>query len=482
MKNNYLNKIFIILLLFISSYPIFSQTNASADLIKYWFYRDRLNKYFVVPGEKIGESQVVCVRNAIDGDDPDSTNIGKHQNIDYGQHGTYQGLYIGVLATEYYLLSENGQTADAANTYNELYEALYAVKAYMDSLAKPYWSKPGLFDGFFVRETVPCDFLNPTAPDGITINGKKHLDLLNKHLTSADSWNPSTNTFGSFQQGHPGYADYRTNSWCLTNYSVPVDNDSPQHPESMSQDDAVRILIGLSLAVKLTPNASTCQTLAKVMSDNILTHALNLDLEYNSEPYVIYEPDGSVVGQTPTWNPIKYLHNLTSAGGVTWPLGPGLFSAGYQITGNSIYTHFPSIWESHHTPFAVYMKLLDEAAQQIVFHFPSGQESGGLKATLLALGDYTSERIYMSTRNKDWDTFYILLWEVINGKKRSHHNQVKLLNRSINQLEFAPCEGPYCYSKFIYSGKGEKERRSLCRLGLGNDYRWFKDLNAQDGG
>ena len=40
--------------------PSFSQM--STDFIKYWYYRNRL-KYSVVPGEKIGESQIVCVRN-----------------------------------------------------------------------------------------------------------------------------------------------------------------------------------------------------------------------------------------------------------------------------------------------------------------------------------------------------------------------------------------------------------------------------------
>ena len=123
MKKNtiffYLKQIFLSLLLLVNTIPSFSQV--STDLMKYWYYRNRL-KYFVVPGDKIGESQIVCTRNKIyNWPSSDNPNDSLKKNIDYGQHGKHQGLYIGTLATEYYLLKENGQTDDATNTLNELY-------------------------------------------------------------------------------------------------------------------------------------------------------------------------------------------------------------------------------------------------------------------------------------------------------------------------------------------------------------------------
>jgi len=40
----------------------FPQENLRENLLKYWYYRDRL-KYFVVPGTNQGESEIVCLRN-----------------------------------------------------------------------------------------------------------------------------------------------------------------------------------------------------------------------------------------------------------------------------------------------------------------------------------------------------------------------------------------------------------------------------------
>jgi len=91
---------------------LFSQIQT--DMIKYWYYRNRL-QYFVVPGDKIGESQIVCVRNSLTTDPYDVGN--KFKNVDYGQHGKYTGLYLGTLATEYYLLNNNGQYDDAVKIY-----------------------------------------------------------------------------------------------------------------------------------------------------------------------------------------------------------------------------------------------------------------------------------------------------------------------------------------------------------------------------
>ncbi len=115
MKNRtpYFIKALLIIILITNTQYIFSQS--STDLMKYWYYRNRL-KYFVIPSEKIGESQIVCTRNRKDGNIADD---GRYANIDYGQLGEHDGLYIAVLATEYYLLNKNGQTADAAKTIND---------------------------------------------------------------------------------------------------------------------------------------------------------------------------------------------------------------------------------------------------------------------------------------------------------------------------------------------------------------------------
>ncbi len=147
-------KIFLVILFICFSTLSFSQIQA--DMMKYWYYRERL-KYFVVSGDKQGESQIICVRNKINAEnDPGNNSLWK--NADYGQHGKHTGFYLGVLATEYYLLNKNGQYSDAAKTYNELYLALNAIKVYWDEQAEPFWGEDASFNGFFIRGNVPCDF------------------------------------------------------------------------------------------------------------------------------------------------------------------------------------------------------------------------------------------------------------------------------------------------------------------------------------
>ncbi len=61
----YFIKALIIILLIINNQFVFSQS--STDLMKYWYYRNRL-KYFVINGNKQGEGQIACIRNRIDED------------------------------------------------------------------------------------------------------------------------------------------------------------------------------------------------------------------------------------------------------------------------------------------------------------------------------------------------------------------------------------------------------------------------------
>ncbi len=158
--------IFILICLLMISATSFSQI--SNDMVKYWYYRNRLNKYFVIPGEQHGESQIICVRNVI----PSEWSYSHVDNVDYGQHGKYTGLYLGVLATEYYLLNKNGQYGDANKTRQELLYALNAIKVWWDEDAEHYWplknycnpEEPTIylnnFNGFLTRGNVPCDFFN----------------------------------------------------------------------------------------------------------------------------------------------------------------------------------------------------------------------------------------------------------------------------------------------------------------------------------
>lgn len=102
--------------------------NAEQNFFKYWKYRDRL-KYFVVPGYNKGESTIAAMRNRFGEAAGDDAQI---KNIDFYQHGVVFGYYLGMLATEYKVLSNNGQTASAQNTQNEINAALNQLKNRFD--------------------------------------------------------------------------------------------------------------------------------------------------------------------------------------------------------------------------------------------------------------------------------------------------------------------------------------------------------------
>ena len=53
----------IFLIIFVNVYINTFAQSGSENMLKYWHYRNRL-KYFVIPGTKQGESEVIAQRNA----------------------------------------------------------------------------------------------------------------------------------------------------------------------------------------------------------------------------------------------------------------------------------------------------------------------------------------------------------------------------------------------------------------------------------
>ena len=129
----------------------------------------------VVNGIEKGEGQVAGIRNKLYWHFDE--NLGK--NLDFGQHNIYFGYYIGVLATEYYLLWLAGKIEDRNNTENELLNALNQWINYLDNCETLHYPpETNDDDGFFIRTDVdPINFFNPTLS-----SGQHHLSVLNKDL------------------------------------------------------------------------------------------------------------------------------------------------------------------------------------------------------------------------------------------------------------------------------------------------------------
>lgn len=126
---------------------------------KYWWYHYRLVNDFLVKGDCKGCSEPA---NERDYQTVDATGI-HTRTMKWGDQTISLGMYIGVLATEYRLLKNNGQPVDT--TVEELY---YALKAFnrLDEDAEEFYSSPGThphspydLNGFFMRDDVNGNFL-----------------------------------------------------------------------------------------------------------------------------------------------------------------------------------------------------------------------------------------------------------------------------------------------------------------------------------
>lgn len=488
--NYKLNKVYVVVL-FVCFYCAQSYGQITTDLIKYWYYRDRL-KYFVVPGEKYGESQIICIRNLINASNDPNNEINPKQwtNADYGQIGKHTALYLGTLATEYYLLKRNGQYDNAAKTAYELYLALFAIQEYWDKRAEDHWPdwQPNNsnftdpLNGFFIRGNVPCDFYaknNDNGYDhGYTVFGERHVDLLNKGLDSLSVFDPTAYRFknsnnGYLPLGHPGYIDHRTSDLCYGlayEHDVPNFGDDP-HPERMSQDEAIGLMLGMALTIKLTDDNipynqngtiinTYCRQRAIFLFDKIVRYCVNLDKINGDNSFRIFDPN----------------HSYDFTGSSTYTLGKGFIMAGHSVTGYD-YGHVNESWQN-------FMWMLLQT-----FGYTGGPKNSSMIGILGAIGNSwtnTYEGIENVSFYNNTETFYLLLWEVLNNLRPNDNKQTALLHKSLDQLDQAPCEGPFCYrsdyikvgNDWVHVGSGIYSDG----IGWASSYKWFKEQIFQNGG
>jgi len=454
-----MKKIFI-LILFTNIFSTSFSQNDVENMIKYWHYRERL-KYFIVPGIKQGESEVISTRNRMDDYYNNPTPPYTYKNSDIGQHGVYFGYYLSVLATEYRLLSDNYRTAEANNTLAELNLALDQFINYMDE-CEYYWNETNTVDGFFVRENVPCDFLDTNAANGISTTGKKHLDLLNKDLTPYNVWDDTNKTFRGLTRGHPGYSDFINAQMC---------SDSEDKKPPMSQDEAIGVLQGLALISKLCPSYEANRS--KDIACNIVTYIKNSYAAHGPLPWQIYTPiwgqtDGGGTGFS--WffaYPFEKVANKISSGCTTYEVGyPGELSWQAQkyirigpIFNQSMAATLAAMSKSWNIGITIKIGCCISwcppyTCLQIPIKIPA-----------------TGWGIKNSTKVNNNETFYLLLYEVLQNKSTSYLEQSKALT----QLNSAPCEGPYDYGDDIHP-------QNDIYGGWSSSYRWRDYIYEQQGG
>lgn len=394
MKAKNIKKLIVFSILIISGFLTNGQTINSEylDYQKYWYYRNRLD-YFIVPGADEGESMVAGIRNRLED--------GNIRSLSFGQHGVYYGYYLGVLATEYYILSNTGQ--DASQTVQELNFALNAYVEQMDKCEEKFFNSTDNYDGFFIRDNITCD-MNFV---------QSHSTELNKNLSESDTWD-------KFMDGRPGYID--AVQGCRENTPPPGRRADP-----MSQDEAIGLLKGLSLVYRCLPDNSTQKELSKEIALKIITKMWCMGA------WLIKDTEGKTV----------------DLGGIITTYAFSLSKVAEYFGQNHL-----CYWST--TDLSTYQTR--RLSWQAMQYFGVGAMNNSMTTTLAAICDcWTPEATnpitgpLMNTTDEglnfiggfdDWDAFYIMQWEFLQNKRSPYldKDDAKVM------LAMAPCEGPYCWS------------------------------------
>ena len=143
------------------------------NLKKYWYYKDRMKHYFVVPGDCYGCSMPLSTRNRTylnSQNDPINLNI-----ADGGDSPDNIGYYIGQLAAEYKLLIDNNQIIESEKTLEELFYAINQIN-YSDACEGHWpWNLLGLglndkIDGGCMRDYGDKKMLEDKLGPGMEID------------------------------------------------------------------------------------------------------------------------------------------------------------------------------------------------------------------------------------------------------------------------------------------------------------------------
>ena len=135
---------------------------------KYWNYRDRLLQKFVV--SQPASLNLPGTNLPANGYNPINTGWNPNK-LSFGDATVDLGYYIGILATEYYLLKNNN--LNTSQVEEELYRAIYTAYR-LDRYAERHFGYDeadntlNLNNGFFMRDDVHEDFAEYWAQHGYT--------------------------------------------------------------------------------------------------------------------------------------------------------------------------------------------------------------------------------------------------------------------------------------------------------------------------
>ncbi|MEE9348955.1 MAG: hypothetical protein V3U80_02815 [Flavobacteriaceae bacterium] len=441
LSKKYLNTFLIqtILMCWLFSYVGYSQqTDVENNILKYWNYRDRLVKNFIVVGPESGQSLPFGTRSE----------RGKVK-LSQGEGPIMLGHYIGVLATEYKLLHQNKE--DTSQTLKELYYALYAFNR-LDLVAETvngYNKKPKL-DGFFVREDYPSNFveINPSINEN-AIDKKSFITGSGKALKVKCTT-------------HKGdkFCGVRNDDNCKTTEN-PQGYAVKYNHRPMSLDQILGVLLGVSLvntmvdenAVYLDKQFQDNEISIKKEAQNIAGRMISYAKKYHWTPK---EPDGDYIGDC-GFNKSKpnfFKNNVTML----------VFSRFFSKIGKNIngkrYSYIP------------FIDIFDGVGSIQGDNLKGAFYNRRMYIEMMTLSNKdnnlflsTAKRVKKASLKYNWEPFYYSLGILLHTWKED----VGIKTQTLQLLNAAPFDGPFYHglNDFSKSGWATKNRFSAT---LGEQY------------
>ncbi len=397
------NTLSFVLIIFACS-VCFSQGN-QANLEKYWHYRYRLVNYFMSVGGGQGQSLPAGIRNMWNGG-----------RLHFGDTPLYLGWYIGTLATEYKLLSDNGQPLN--QTILELHYALAAVER-LDFNSDIWYGYSGSVNGHLIRDDVPANFIT-----------------LHPELNMGNIDNTPGINFGS---GEVRGATEIASDW--------VNSSSP----TISNDQIIHLLMGFALVKKFVPNSLNFIDLDGIT--NITTNPLNKVI-FLADKIISWEKsppnNGNVHWQLVDPNGVEI---LVEDGGDGRPICLGLADAGELITGTDYHdfqtdVEFKFLWQNQQNleslrqnTSSIHMAL---ALASIANNWKNGSGDNTTAQGISTQGNYPAGvAIGVGTypaNQQHWDVFYHCLHDVLHNYVNTDFCVMQ------DMLNLAPYDGPFSHS------------------------------------
>ncbi len=277
------------------------------NLQKYWFYRYRLVNDFTYIGPNPGESLIAQRRTKRDAFAVSGTN---YNSLDFEDQTIDLGHYLGVLATEYELLKNNGFNTDrtlyeikwAQNAYDRLrlhsfnyYANTHygGISTYPPALAPPS-EAPITGDvtcGFFLRDDVPfLTFLDPSS-DPINAIHYQHFNraaIRDSFYSTAAECNSPDPGAGFTKEVNKCWGSFKGQYWNPANIPAGCDlvhtGSGDNVPNCESQDQLADIFLGESFLLKYLDQADPVSGPLYTRAENALWHTMDW-LSHPCGPY-----------------------------------------------------------------------------------------------------------------------------------------------------------------------------------------------------